>query len=124
MKKLTLMVLGLLCASLTANAQLENYSISIPAASGPVLVGGAPTEPAPIVYTQPVVYTAPVQYFAPVVYNAPVIYSAPPVAPVLCSSPVNCAPSACGDYDCSTVQVIPFGHRQAYQQGYAFNARR
>jgi hypothetical protein len=128
MKKMIFLVFGLIGLSLSAQAQLENYSIQMPPQSGPVLVGGgAPVYTPvaydqPVAYLQPVVYNAPVQYFAPVQYLAPVYYNAAP-AP---DPAVFCGPMPSCSYGCSysSVQVIRFGGGQARQQGYSFGSGR
>jgi hypothetical protein len=120
MKKLILILIGLVAANLTAQAQLENTLIYLAPPGGPVLVGGATPISTPVVYDQDVTYNAPVQYYAPVQYNAPVYYNTVPVL----SAPVACVQPFCAAYPSSSVQVVPFGRGQARQQGYAFTALR
>ncbi len=98
--------------------------------------------PAPVVYTAPVVYEGPVIYNAPVVYQAPVVYGNPtqyaaqPTAPVMYEvepgvflySPnviiigerLDYDPAFYPDFYYGAPTVIPFGRRQACQQGYNF----
>ena len=120
MKKLLLALLILAGTLHTAQAQLENHYFVLPPPGGPVLVGGAAPIAPPLVYDQGVTYNTPVQYYAPVQYNAPVYYNTLP-APL---PPPVCVAPACGGYYTSSVQVIPFGRRQAWSQGYAFSAQR
>ena len=121
MKKMILTLVALAGISLGAQAQLENWSITLPPDSSPIITGGASPIYTPVVYDQPVVYNAPVQYYAPVVYYAPVIYNTAPMPP---PQPVVCAQPDCSPYDYSSVQVIRFGAHQGYSHGYHFNARR
>ena len=100
---------------------------------------GVANDPAPVVvYEPPVVYQAPVVYHAPVVYNGPVFYQAPvmlepELAGVVPPPPQHPTVTIIGnpaDYDPAfrlcypRNDVIFFGGRQAWQQGYRFGHRR
>ena len=138
MRMTFLLLFGVAGLNFMAEAQSETFVVHVQRDNSPIIVTGAPAEPVvynqPVEYAQPAQYSAPVQYNAPVHYEAPVTYYAPcyttvvqptadePAYDFWSIDPLDCGPS--NYVQCSSVQVIYFGERQAQQQGYSFNAPR
>jgi hypothetical protein len=130
-------------AACSANAQTIDGVVPF---DGVVIVAGADTASAPVIYDQPVVYNAPVHYDGTVIYNAPVTYntgyscySYDPVPsgypspygnsyPQYCYSPspsvIYIGGSGSSRYDNYSPNVFYIGGKQTHQRAYRTHTQR